>query len=98
MLLNLVNPSAEIREGFENYALITHEGRVLNGFLIEQDERSVTLRSTEGRAVVVDRANVEELRKLNLSLMPEGLLAPLGDQEVRDLFAYLRISQPLVPR
>jgi len=29
------------------------------------------------------------------SLMPEGLLRDLTDQQVRDLFAYLRSTQPL---
>ena len=29
------------------------------------------------------------------SLMPEGLLDGLDDQQVRDLFAYLRIPQPI---
>jgi hypothetical protein len=29
------------------------------------------------------------------SLMPEGLLEGLSDQQLRDLFAYLRISQPI---
>jgi len=29
------------------------------------------------------------------SLMPEGLLTGLGDQQIRDLFAYLRSTQPL---
>jgi hypothetical protein len=27
--------------------------------------------------------------------MPEGLLSELSDQQVRDLFAYLRSTQPL---
>jgi cytochrome c553 len=29
------------------------------------------------------------------SLMPEGLLDDLDDQQIRDLFAYLRRSRPL---
>jgi hypothetical protein len=28
--------------------------------------------------------------------MPEGMLKGLSDQEVRDLFAYLRSTQPLI--
>ncbi len=28
--------------------------------------------------------------------MPEGLLKDLSDQQVRDLFAYLRSTQPLI--
>jgi hypothetical protein len=30
--------------------------------------------------------------------MPEGLLAGLSDDEVRNLFAYLRSAQPLADR
>jgi hypothetical protein len=29
--------------------------------------------------------------------MPEGLLEGLSDEELRDFFAYLRISQPITP-
>jgi hypothetical protein len=29
------------------------------------------------------------------SLMPDGLLDGMSDQELRDFFAYLRISQPI---
>ena len=32
VLTNIVNPSAEIREGFENYMLLTEDGRIVNGF------------------------------------------------------------------
>jgi hypothetical protein len=28
--------------------------------------------------------------------MPEGQLTPLSDAEVRDLFAYMRMTQPIV--
>jgi hypothetical protein len=28
--------------------------------------------------------------------MPEGLLNQLNDQQIRDLFAYLRSTQPLI--
>jgi cytochrome c553 len=33
---------------------------------------------------------------MGASLMPQGLLSGLSDQELRDLFAYLRMTQPLV--
>jgi hypothetical protein len=33
-----------------------------------------------------------------ISLMPEGSLDGMSDQEVRDLFAYLRSGQPLNER
>ena len=39
---------------------------------------------------------VEAKTPANASLMPEGLLDPLSDQELRDFFAYLR-SEPGQP-
>jgi hypothetical protein len=30
------------------------------------------------------------------SIMPEGLLRTMSEQQIRDLFAYLRTTQPLI--
>ncbi|MBM4069246.1 MAG: c-type cytochrome [Planctomycetes bacterium] len=95
MLLSIVNPSAEIREGFETHLVLTHDGRALTGFLVDQDNRLVVLRTAEGQDVSLPRSAIEEMRVIPQSIMPEGLLTPLSDQQVRDLFAYLRSTQPL---
>lgn len=95
MLLNVVNPSAEIREGFENYVIQTSDGRTINGFVVDQDPQIVTLRGVDGQTTIVPREEIEELKAVPVSLMPEGLLKELSDQQVRDLFAYLRSTQPL---
>jgi putative heme-binding domain-containing protein len=98
MLVSIVNPSAEIREGFENHVVVTESGRTLTGVLLEKDARVVVLRTTEGQKVTVPRDDIAEMSVVGASLMPEGLLQGLPDQEVRDLFAYLRTSQPLFER
>jgi len=95
LLASVVNPSAEIREGFENFLLQTTDGRTLTGFLADQDNQVVVLRTAEGQNVSVPRAEIEELRAAGQSLMPEGLLKQLSDAQSRDLFAYLRGTQPL---
>lgn len=95
MLANIVNPSAEIREGFENFVLQTTDGRTLSGFLADQDNQVVVLRTAEGQNVTVTRDEIEVLRPARQSLMPEGLLKQLSDAQARDLFSYLRGTQPL---
>ncbi len=95
MLANIVNPSAEIREGFENFVLETTDGRAMTGFLADQDNQVVVLRTGEGQNVTVPRAEIAELRAAGQSLMPVGLLKGLTDEQARDLFAYLRGTQPL---
>ncbi len=95
MLLNVINPSAEIREGFETLIAVLNDGRVVTGFLLEQDPQSVSLRSTDGQTVALSRADIDELIPQKKSLMPEGQLKDLTDEQVRNLFAYLRSTQPL---
>lgn len=95
MLLNVVNPSAAIREGFENYVAVTGDGRTVSGFIADQDKQVVTLRGADGQTLVLAREDIEDLRAVPVSLMPEGLLKDLSEQQIRDLFAYLRSTQPL---
>ncbi len=95
MLINIINPSAEIREGFETYIASTADGRVVTGFLVEQDPQVVVLRTAEGQTVSLDRADIDELAPQKKSLMPEGQLNTLTEEQVRNLFAYLRSGQPL---
>ena len=98
MLLNVVHPSLEIREGYENVVVITGDGRSVNGFVADQDNQVVVLKGADGRLVVIPRDEIDEMQALPRSIMPEKLLDPLDDQQVRDLFAYLRATQPLATR
>lgn len=95
MLTSIVEPSAEIREGFRNHSVKTKDGRELSGFLVDSDTATIAIRGFDGQDVRVSRDELVELKPLESSLMPEGLLGGMSDQEIRDLFAYLRIPQPI---
>jgi putative membrane-bound dehydrogenase-like protein len=98
LLLHVINPSAEIREGYENSVVMTKSGRVLTGIVTEKNDRVMVLRTAEGQQVVQPRDDVESIEVNGTSLMPEGLLQGISDQQVCDLFAYLRSGQPLNER
>ena len=95
MLIGIVDPDAEIREGFEYVTLVTKEGRTLSGFLTDQGPQVVVLRGISGEDIRVERRQVESIEPMGRSFMPARLLEGLTDQELRDFFAYLRISQPI---
>jgi putative heme-binding domain-containing protein len=97
LLTSVLNPNAEIREGFEYVNLLTVDGRTLSGFVTDEDTQIITVRGKAGEDIRVERSDVEELAPVGISLMPENLLGDLSDQQLRDLFAYLRISQPISP-
>ena len=95
ILTNVINPGLEIREGFENYIVATTDGRVLSGFLADKDNQVIVLRGVDGQNIVVRSNEIEEIVTSKVSIMPEGTLNGLNDQQIRDLFAYLRSSQPV---
>jgi putative heme-binding domain-containing protein len=98
MLLNVLHPSAEIREGFANFIARTTDGRTLTGLIADQDTSVVVIRGADGQNISLPRDEIEDLRASPISLMPDGQLKELADQQIRDLFAYLRSTQPLADR
>jgi putative heme-binding domain-containing protein len=95
LLSNIVDPSAVIREGYQQYVVATADGRVLTGLLAENTADRVTLLDAKGVRTTLRKTEVDALTRADTSLMPEGLLDPLSDQDLCDLFAYLR-SEPSV--
>ena len=96
MLQSIVSPGVEIREGFAGSIIAMADGRILSGVIIDQDKNVVVIRDTDGHQATLTRSAIDAIRPCPNSLMPEGLLDNLAEQQVRDLFAYLRSTQPLV--
>ena len=95
MLLSIIDPSVEIREGYQYYGVETTDGRTLSGFIVDRDNQVTVLRSLGGENITLRAAEIKDLEPMGQSLMPPGLLDGLNDQQLRDFFAYLRISQPI---
>jgi putative heme-binding domain-containing protein len=95
MLNSVVDPSAEIREGFENFTVLTDDGRVVTGFIADQDSQVLVLRNAEGQSISIEQEAIEDKKANEKSVMPEGLLDGLSESQVSDLFSFLRSSQPL---
>lgn len=95
MMVQIVNPDLEIREGYENYLVLTDDGRAINGLLADSDQQVVVIRDAASQTRVIARDQILQMAAVPQSLMPTGLLNPLTDQQIRDLMAYLRSTQPI---
>ena len=71
------------------------DGTVLTGFMENQTDDQFTLKAMDGKSHVISKSEVEQTLQQATSLMPEGMLNGLTDQQIADLLAYLRSSQPL---
>ena len=90
LLSHVVRPSQKIDEAFWAYLVATADGRLLTGLVVEKDNRRLVLKTAEKQVVAIDRDQIEELRRGEKSLMPDGLLSDLTAQEAADLLAYIR--------
>lgn len=55
----------------------------------------LVLRTIDGLSHVIESSEISEMKEQLQSLMPEGLLEKLSEQDIVDLVSYLRSSQPL---
>lgn len=87
-LENILDPSAVVAASFRMSVVELEDGRVLNGVVGETTARTISLQ-TPTEKMQLDRRSIAQIRPSNLSLMPEAQLATLGEDNVRDLIAYL---------
>jgi putative heme-binding domain-containing protein len=92
ILAEIINPSEVIQEGYQLVVVTTRDGRTLAGNVIADDEQKLTLRMI-GQDAVVSKSDILSREKSSVSMMPEGLLKMLSQEEVRDLIAYLRTTR-----
>ncbi len=98
LLENMLSPSAVVPRQYRLSTVVLTNGRVLNGLIATQTERTLTLQ-TEKELLDIDQEDVELIKPSNLSLMPEGQLDKLSLEQIRDLVAYLQAPRqiPLEP-
>lgn len=108
LLLDILDPSGALTRGYTTYAVNTIAGRTHTGLLAAEAATSITLRSAgeltpkQSKPVVVEevilRKDIDEMKALSKSLMPEGLEKELKPQDVADLIGFLRQSLgPVLP-
>ncbi|MBA3482162.1 MAG: c-type cytochrome [Pirellulales bacterium] len=91
VLSNMLDPSAIVAKDYQITLLQTVDGRVVSGIVTAEDDHRVTLQ-TATEAVVTPKEDIEVRETSAVSMMPDGLLQSLSDDEVRDLVAYLASS------
>jgi putative heme-binding domain-containing protein len=90
LLQHVLQPSLKVDEPFAAYTVITVDGRVLSGLVEAKSDKEVVLKTPERQIVRLARQDIEEMRKSDKSLMPDGILSDLTAQEAADLFEYIR--------
>ena len=93
LLSNVIDPSAAVAADFRLAVVVTRDGRVVSGAISQRSATGITI-ETANETVRIAAGNVDEVKVSEKSMMPDGLLEKLGDNQVRDLFAWLMSDGP----
>jgi putative heme-binding domain-containing protein len=88
LLETVVDPNAVIPNEYRTSTITTKDDRVITG-IVKKDEANGLTIATANETLIIPKGDIESVQVSEISMMPEGLLAPLSEQEVRDLIYYL---------
>jgi len=88
LLQNILYPNAVIPNEYLASTVETKDERVLTGMIKSQDASGITLQ-TANDLVTLPRTEIRKIEATAISMMPEGLIANLTEQQTRDLLYYL---------
>jgi len=90
LLESIIDPSKEIKEGFQAYRVVTVDGQALSGLKVSESPKEVVLRDANGRDVRLAKEDIEAITPSKLSLMPDNAVAQLSYDQFIDLLAFLK--------
>jgi putative heme-binding domain-containing protein len=93
ILLNSVDPSYDVPEGYKMVLIVTVDGRVINGVVAEEDANRVVLKTVEQPEVIIAKEDIDSRSISPKSMMPDGQLEQMKPQELLDLIKYLRTTE-----
>ncbi len=89
ILLNVVDPNAIVPQEYFAWTVKTTDGRVLSGLVRNETEHGFDV-VTATETVMLRNEDVKSRKRGTLSMMPEGVLSTLKDNEILDLISYLQ--------
>src|SRR5262249_47722087 len=90
LLTAILQPSKDVPARYQTTIVETKDGKTYQGIVIYDAVDSLILQTGAATTVRLDGFAVTNRHVSAQSLMPAGLLDPLSDREIVDLYAYLR--------
>jgi putative heme-binding domain-containing protein len=92
ILESVVEPSKVISDQYQAVTIVTEDGKAVTGRIVNLSNNNLMVSTNmldPGSLTTVDARLVDSITPSKVSMMPEGLLNVLNEDEVRDLIAYL---------
>jgi len=90
VIRNIIDPNAAIEAAYRIFQVKLKDGDVIEAFYVSEDATAYVIRQAGGADRRIPKAEVSSAKYLRRSLMPEGLIDGFTDEQVTDLFTYLK--------
>jgi putative heme-binding domain-containing protein len=87
---SILDPSKEIKEGYQTYVATTAKGQVFSGLKVSQTAQELVLRDANAKEIHIPVKELEEVKASPQSLMPDNVVAQLTFDQFVDLVAFLK--------
>ncbi len=90
LLESILFPSASFVRSFEPVLIVTTSGTTINGLIRSETPDELVIATGPNQEARVARADIEEMKPSNVSIMPAGLEKQLTKEQLADLIAFLK--------
>ncbi|MDA0315846.1 MAG: PmoA family protein [Bacteroidetes bacterium] len=93
ILMNVLEPSAEIQDDYKMVVINTRDGRTYSGNITSENQRQLTMRIVGQDHVLINKSGILSREETEVSMMPSGLFENLSQEEIINLMAYLKTNK-----
>jgi putative heme-binding domain-containing protein len=93
LLENILDPSAVMAREYQLTVFTMNDGRVISGMIRNENDSAVRVAMVGADEQLLPKVDIGKRQPVPISMMPEGILSPFNDEQVRDLVAYLQSSK-----
>ncbi len=90
LLEAILYPSASFVRSYEPFLVLTTDGEAVSGLLRKNAADEVVIAKDAKTEVRIPRDQIDEIQAGRVSIMPDGLIRQLSEQELADLLAFLQ--------
>lgn len=88
LVRSILYPNQAVKEAYQTYVIVTFEGKIIRGIIVDRNEERVILKDANGKQMVIPVDDIDDEAEGG-SLMPQGLTKFLTRDELVDLVKYL---------
>lgn len=87
---SILDPHKEVAPPYQTTQIATSAGKVYSGLIVYESPDGTLVQTTPDTTLRIAGDEILSMKKGRVSLMPSGLLNDASDQDLADLYAYLR--------